>query len=149
MTSFLPGWNQSSAICIKKLGIPVILDTLKALHQKGATILTTNYDDLLEKSCGLPPIGRSNKDEVLGFKRGGIDGVFHVHGSYHNPHEVVLDTKDYYEVAHSDEVQSILKNFLEFKTILFVGCGSGLEDPNFNVLLKWASEEQKNIPNRH
>src|SRR3989440_8419920 len=30
---------------------PAILDTLKALHQKGATILTTNYDDLLEKSC--------------------------------------------------------------------------------------------------
>jgi len=128
---------------------PAILDTLKALHQKGATILTTNYDDLLEKSCGLPPIGRSNKDEILRFKRGDLDGVFHVHGSYHNPHEVVLDTTDYYQVAHSDEVQSILKNFLEFKTILFVGCGSGLEDPNFNALLKWASEEQKNIPNRH
>jgi len=128
---------------------PAILDTLKALHQKGATILTTNYDDLLEKSCGLPPIGRSNKDEILRFKRGDLDGVFHVHGSYHNPHEVVLDTTDYYQVAHSDEVQSILKNFLEFKTILFVGCGSGLEDPNFNALLKWASEEQQNIPNRH
>ena len=128
---------------------PAILDTLKALHQKGATILTTNYDDLLEKSCGLPPIGRSNKDEILRFKRGDLDGVFHVHGSYHNPHEVVLDTTDYYQVAHSDDVQSILKNFLEFKTILFVGCGSGLEDPNFNALLKWASEEQKNIPNRH
>jgi SIR2-like domain len=56
---------------------------------------------------------------------------------------VVLDTTDYYEVAHSDEVQSILKNFLEFKTILFVGCGSGLEDPNFNVLLKWARRAEE------
>jgi hypothetical protein len=104
---------------------PAVLKTLKALHQKGATILTTNYDDLLEKSCNLPRIGRSNKDEILRFKRGDLDGVFHVHGSYHDPQEVVLDTTDYYEVAHSDEVQSILKNFLEFKTILFVGCGSG------------------------
>ena len=128
---------------------PAILKTLKALHQNGATILTTNYDDLLEKSCGLPSIGRSNKDDILRFKRGDLDGVFHVHGSYHDLHEVVLDTTDYYKVTHSDEVQSILKNFLEFKTILFVGCGSGLEDPNFNALLKWASEEQKNIPNRH
>ena len=128
---------------------PAILDTLKTLHQKGATILTTNYDDLLEQSCGLPRIGRSNKDEILKFKRGDLDGVFHVHGSYHDPHEVVLDTTDYYEVTHSDEVQSILKNYLEFKTILFVGCGSGLEDPNFNALLKWASEQQANIPNRH
>ena len=145
-----PTWLESvfDNLC-QEVRHPAILDTLKSLHQKGATLLTTNYDDLLEKSCGLPPIGRSNKDEILRFKRGDLDGVFHVHGSYHNPHEVVLDTTDYYQVAHSDEVQSILKNFLEFKTILFVGCGSGLEDPNFNALLKWASEEQKNIPNRH
>jgi hypothetical protein len=50
---------------------------------------------------------------------------------------------------HSDEVQNVLKTFLEYKTILFVGCGSGLEDPNFDALLKWASERHKNIPNRH
>ena len=47
------------------------------------------------------------------------------------------------------EAQDVLKTFLEYNTILFVGCGSGLEDPNFDVLLKWASERQKNIPNRH
>jgi hypothetical protein len=43
----------------------------------------------------------------------------------------------------------VLKTFLEYKTILFIGCGSGLEDPNFDALLKWASERQENIPNRH
>src|SRR5271155_5197369 len=128
---------------------PAILETLKALHQKGATILTTNYDDLLEKSCGLPRIGRSNMDDILKFKRGDLDGVFHVHGSYQDPHEVVLDSVNYYQVMQSDEVQNILKTFLEFKTVLFVGCGSGLEDPNFDALLRWASEQQKNISNRH
>jgi hypothetical protein len=128
---------------------PAILEVLKVLHEKGATLLTTNYDDLLEKYCHLHRIGRSNQDEILKFKRGDLDGVFHVHGSYHDPHEVVLDTKDYYEVTHSDEVQNVLKTFLEFKTMLFVGCGSGLEDPNFDALLKWASERQKNISERH
>jgi hypothetical protein len=78
-----------------------------------------------------------------------LDGIFHVHGSYHNPGEVVLDTTDYYQVRHSDEVQNVLRTFLEYKTILFIGCGSGLEDPNFDALLKWASERQENIPNRH
>jgi hypothetical protein len=76
----------------------------------------------------------------LRFRRGDLDGVFHVHGSYRDPHELVLDTTDYYEVTNSDEVQRVLKNFLEFNTILFVGRGSGLEDPNFNALLRWASE---------
>jgi hypothetical protein len=43
----------------------------------------------------------------------------------------------------------MLKTFLQYKTILFVGCGSGLEDPNFDTLLRWASERHKNLPHRH
>ena len=78
-----------------------------------------------------------------------LDGVFHVHGCYHDPHEVVLDGMDYYAITQSDEVQNLLKTSLEFHTILFVGCGSGLEDPNFDALLKRASEHQENISNRH
>jgi NAD-dependent SIR2 family protein deacetylase len=128
---------------------PAIFEALKALHNEGATLLTTNYDDLLETSCSLDRIGRSNMDDILKFKRGELDGVFHVHGSYHDPQEVVLDTTDYYRVANADEVQNVLKTFLEYKTILFIGCGSGLEDPNFSGLLKWAGERQSNVPNRH
>jgi hypothetical protein len=52
-------------------------------------------------------------------------------------------------VKNSDIVQDILRAFLQDRTILFVGCGSGLEDPNFDALLKWASELHRNIPNRH
>jgi hypothetical protein len=61
----------------------------------------------------------------------------------------VLDAMDYYAITQSDEVQNLLKTSLEFHTILFVGCGSALEDPNFGGLLKWANERQENIPNRH
>ena len=128
---------------------PALIDVLKALHERGTTLLTTNYDDILEKYCGLQRIGRSNQDDVLRFQGGDLNGVFHIHGSYHDPHEVVLDTTDYYEVKYSDEVQDVLKTFLQCKTILFIGCGSGLEDPNFDALLRWASERHKNIPHRH
>ncbi|KAH9203143.1 SIR2-like domain-containing protein [Leptodontidium sp. 2 PMI_412] len=128
---------------------PDLLDMLKALHERGATLLTTNYDDVLERHCRLQRVGRSNQDDISKFQRGDLDGIFHIHGSYHDAHEVVLDTTDYYEVKHSDGVQDVLKTFLQYKTILFVGCGSGLEDPNFDALLRWASERHKNIPHRH
>lgn len=128
---------------------PAILEVLKAFSEEGVTLLTTNYDDLLEKKCNLQHIGRSDRDKILKFKCGDLGGVFHVHGSYHDPHEVVLDTTDYYKVTQSDEVQNLLKTYLEYKTILFVGCGSGLEDPNFSALLKWAGDRHENIPNRH
>jgi hypothetical protein len=128
---------------------PALLEILKALHERGATLLTTNYDDVLEKFCGLQRISRSNQDDILRFQRGDLSAVFHIHGSYHDAHEVVLDTTDYYEVKHSNEVQDILKTFLQYKTVLFIGCGSGLEDPNFDALLRWATERYKNIPHRH
>jgi hypothetical protein len=144
--NFLLGWKRSLAIFT--LGIP-LSSGLKALKEKGATLLTTNYDDLLEKFCNLHRIGRSNQGDILKFKRGDLDGVFHVHGSYHDPDEVVLDRTGYDQIRNSEEVQNILKTFLEYYTILFVGCGSGLEDPNFDGLLKWASERQEKLPNRH
>jgi hypothetical protein len=128
---------------------PALLDVIKALHDRGATLLTTNYDDILEKHCGIPRVGRLDKNEILRFRGGDVRGVFHIHGSYHNSEEVVLDTTNYYEVMHSDDVQDLLRAYLQDKTILSIGCGSGLEDPNFSALLKWASERHKNLPHRH
>ena len=108
----LPTWLDSMFGSLsEEVRHPAILEVLKALHDKGATLLPTNYDDVLEKFCGLRCIGRSNRDDVQKFKRGDLDGVFHIHGSYHDPPEVVLDTTDYYQVTHSDEVQAVLKNF--------------------------------------
>jgi len=145
-----PTWLESVFGSLsQEIRHPDLLDVLKALHERGATLLTTNYDDVLDKHCGLQHIGRSNQDDVSRFQRGDLNGVFHIHGSFYNAHEVVLNTTDYYKVKQSDEVQDVLKTFLQYKTILFIGCGSGLEDPNFDALLRWASERHKNIPHRH
>jgi hypothetical protein len=145
-----PTWLQSVFGSLdQNVRHPAILEALKKLHDNGAILLTTNYDDILEKYCGLRHIGRSKIEDIVKFRRGDLGGVFHVHGSYHDPQEVVLDTTGYYQIKESDEVQNMLKAFLDDKTILFVGCGSGLEDPNFDGLLKWAAERQKNIPNIH
>jgi hypothetical protein len=76
-------------------------------------------------------------------------GVLHLHGSYREPEEVVLGTIDYFAVKQSAEVQSYLQSLLDDKTILFVGCGRGLEDPNFHALLKWAGGRHKNMANIH
>jgi hypothetical protein len=145
-----PTWLQSVFNSLDQdVRHPAILEALKKLHYNGAILLTTNYDDILEKYCGLRHIGRSKIEDIVKFRRGDLNGIFHVHGSYHDPQEVVLDTTGYYQIRESDEVQNMLKAFLDDKIILFIGCGSGLEDPNFDGLLKWAAERQKNIPNIH
>jgi hypothetical protein len=88
-----PTWLESVFSSLyQEVNHPAILEVLKALHAKGGTLLTTNYDDLLEKFCGLLRIGRSDKDDVLKFKRGDLEGV---HWSYHDPHEIILDSTGY------------------------------------------------------
>jgi SIR2-like domain len=126
---------------------PALLEVLRESHKQGAVLLTTSYDDVLEKYCGLERIGRSNRDDIMRFRRGDLDGVFHLHVSYHDRDEVVLDTTDYYQATHSDGVQNMLRASLDDKTILVVGHWSGLED--MDGLLEWFSERQKNLPNRH
>ena len=55
---------------------------------------------VLEESWGLRRISWSNRDDVQKFKRGDLDGVFHIHESYHDAHEVSLNMTDYYQVTH-------------------------------------------------
>jgi len=126
-----------------------IYTALGTLQKQGATLLTTNYDHLLEHFCTLESIGRSNTRHLLEFRSGMRKGVLHLHGSYREPEEVVLDKTDYVAVKQSTELQSYLQNLLDEKIILFVGCGGGLEDPNFHGLLKWARERHQGMPNKH
>ncbi|KAF1809572.1 hypothetical protein P152DRAFT_461257 [Eremomyces bilateralis CBS 781.70] len=126
-----------------------LLDVLKSLHERGAMLLTTNYDDLFEEGyCELRRISRSNHDDLLKFQSGELRGILHVHGSYHDPADVIIDATDYENVQSSD-IKTVLRTLWNTYTILFVGCGSGLEDPNFGALLQWACDDQKNISNRH
>lgn len=145
-----PTWLQSvfgSLHC--DVTHPEVFKPLQQFHRKGARLMTTNYDELLEYYCNLQRVRRSIPDDVRKYEQGTLNGVFHIHGSFQDPKEVVLDPVDYYQVKTSDDVQNLLKTYLGHKTILFIGCGSGLNDPNFTELLKWASNRAENIPNDH
>jgi hypothetical protein len=97
----------------------------------------------------LRRIDRSNQNNILKFKNEDLDGIFYIYNSYHDPDEIVLNMTNYYDIRYSSEIQNILKIFLEYNIILFINYRSELEDPNFDILLKWANERQKNISNRY
>jgi hypothetical protein len=104
---------------------PDILQILGTAHGKGAKLLTTNFDELLEHSCELQRVRPSIPDDVRKYEQGMLEGVFHIHGSFQGPNDVVLNPVDYYKVKASEDVQSLLQTFVAHFTILFVGCGSG------------------------
>ena len=123
--------------------------TLEALKGLGCRLATTNYDHLLSEVTGLPPISWDDAFEVEAWLRGEEPGIPHLHGQYKRPASVILGAKSYWEIGKNDRAQTVQRALQMNYTLVFVGCGAGLEDPNVGAMLDWATENLKGTGARH
>jgi hypothetical protein len=125
--------------------------TVLALEQLGVRIATTNYDGLIEAaSRGLKsPITWRQGVRVTAYFRVSTPEVLHLHGHYLDPESVVLGDDSYERVCRDGNTQDALRMALRFKTFVFVGCGRGLNDPNFGGLLRWARTTLEGVQHEH
>lgn len=114
-----------------------ILSALKAL---GAVIATTNYDNLIEEITGLPAITWQDGTRVERVLRGDEQAILHLHGHYQAPESVILGIRSYDQILGNEHAQTMQRAIASLKTLLFVGCGDGLHDPNFGALLQWTGK---------
>ncbi len=112
-------------------------EILEALRDIGVIIATTNYDDLIEKVTGLPAVTWMDGARVERVLRGDERAVLHLHGYWQRPESVILGIRSYEQVLGSEHAQAMLRALATMRTMLFIGCGDGLHDPNFGALLKW------------
>jgi len=124
---------------------PAVIDALRSLE---APIMTTNYDDLIESHIGLREAIWSDPRQVISFAQGRSDVVLHMHGHFRFSESVVLGIRSYEDVLRDATAQITLRASMTLKTLLFVGYGSGLQDPNFGALLKWGATILEAAPNR-
>jgi tetratricopeptide (TPR) repeat protein len=115
-------------------------EVIQALSDLGAILATTNYDNLIEEVTGLPPITWKDSARVERVLRGDEKGVLHLHGYWQNPQSVILGIRSYEQVLGDDHAQTLQRAVAALKSILFVGCGEGLSDPNFGSLLEWTGK---------
>ena len=123
-----------------------VLDALSALD---IPIATTNYDHLIEHTTGLRPVTWRDKRRAESVVRGRSEGVLHLHGSWEEPESVVLGIRSYDDLARNEFAQSMLRALRTMKTLIFIGFGSGLRDPTFAGLLKWAGRIFAESETRH
>jgi hypothetical protein len=118
-------------------------------------IATTNYDDLLERRDGATAeqwdfTTQNDQHEVLGILEGKmLTRVLHIHGHCRRPETVVLGVRDYERHVTSGFVDAFQRYALMRRTVVFVGFGAGLEDPNFSLLLHWYGETLEKTTQRH
>ncbi|WP_162260236.1 NB-ARC domain-containing protein [Terrabacter sp. Root181] len=108
---------------------------IHALDALGGMLVTTNYDDLIERV--------SSRQRVFTWKQvpdvrqtflDGTPSVLHLHGHFAQPDTVVLGPKSYDRLL-ADKSVRLLRNALAYgKLLVFVGFGAGISDPNFGDL---------------
>ena len=129
-------WLQSSVGALKIVDDSV----LAAIAALGLPIATTNYDRLLETITSQPAVNWTQSHKVQPILRGDEKGIIHLHGDWDDPKSVVLGHRTYAAVERDPHAQAILREIFSSRTVLLVGFGGGLSDPNFGPLLKWVAE---------
>jgi hypothetical protein len=126
-------WLRESvgSLEVKKPGL------IEALAGLKVPIATTNYDHLIEKVTGLSAVTWRQSAKVERVLRGAEPAVVHLHGDYEQPESVVLGIRSYDQVLGDEHLQTMLRALRSLRTLIFVGCGDGLSDPNFGTFLQW------------
>jgi len=125
---------------------------IKALAVLGTPLVTTNYDELIEKVTQLKHVTWKDPRNVSRVVRGQDRRVLHLHGYWDEPESVVLGIRSYEAVKNSTHTQAVMKAFGTTKSFVFVGCGEeGLADPNWGSFLSWltAIETDAGVEHRH
>ena len=84
--------------------------------------------------------------EVL---RGDEQAILHLHGFWQEPGSVVLGVRSYEQLLGAEHAQAMQQAMTAMGTLLFVGFGAGLADPNFAALRAWMAWLFKGSEYRH
>jgi SIR2-like protein len=122
---------------------------IRALGALGVPLVTTNYDHLMEQVLGREAVSWRNEAAVDRILRGDSDAILHLHGHYSEPESVVLGLWEYAGLVDNEHTQAVLRALGMAKSLLFVGFGAGLRDPNFGQFLRWSRKVSATMPYRH
>jgi SIR2-like domain len=81
--------------------------------------------------------------------RGDYEAILHLHGHWQDSESVVLGIRSYEAVVGTIHAEAMRRALASTRTLVFVGCGSGLDDPNFGALRQWLAGVFASSPYRH
>lgn len=120
-----------------KVANPALPNAIAALHKAGAVLATTNYDDLLKPATGLPPITWLEPDKIQEVLRRERDAIIHLHGHWDSTPSLVFGQRSYDATLRAQHAQALQTALTQFRSLVFIGSGDGLHDPNIGRLLEW------------
>jgi hypothetical protein len=120
-----------------------------SLSNVGCPILTTNYDSLIEQATDRPSATWQNVTEIQKVLANNSSSVGHLHGLWSEPASVILSDADYARLLGSPAAQELQRAASAIKSLVYVGVGAGLTDPNFSRLIDWHRQMFSSSQLRH
>jgi len=143
----IKGHNKNSLIRILKKHFIDYVPTSTTYHDKLATIphfktiITTNYDKLIENAYGHKGQLLLEPKHVPYLEQNKMN-IFKVHGDLSEPDSIILTRTDYnnfFKNGYENDVYwNVIKERISTKNVLFIGYN--LEDPNVSVIFDRISD---------
>lgn len=105
----------------------------------GLPILTTNYDDVLERLTGRSTATYRQIDRFQSELAKPGEWIIHLHGHWRTPDDVVFGYKSYATAIGDPASQAMIHGLGATRQLVLVGFGSGIADPNFTAFGTWLS----------
>ena len=124
---------------------------LRTIFRTGDLITTTNYDLLIEESVNARYASYSTPADILSVIRGDSQNkVIHLHGVYDKDggiDDIIADGPQYKDILANSGAQFI-QNLISTHTIVIVGCGGTVDDPNLSGFMNFVVEKlgMKSVP---
>lgn len=127
-----------------------LADSFRSINRVGDFIATTNYDLLLERATGLGSFSYTQPGDILSSLQGDKEReIIHIHGLYdfsRGVDEIIADSDQYNSILVNEGAQFI-QNLLSTTTVIIIGCGSTVDDPNLSRFLSFANSKLNiNVP---
>ncbi|MCA9656302.1 MAG: SIR2 family protein [Myxococcales bacterium] len=94
---------------------------------------------MLEQATGLRAVTWKDRAEFERVLAGDSPGILHLHGHFQQPESIVLGRSSYADVVGDEHARTMLAAMRTLRTLVFVGHGAGLGDPNWKSLLDWSA----------
>lgn len=121
-----------------------LASSFQSINRAGDFIATTNYDLLIEKATGLDNFSFTQPGNILASLKGDVERkIIHLHGLYdfnRGVDEIIADSGQYDSIVANEGAQFI-QNLLSTNTVIIVGCGATVDDPNLSRFLSFANKQ--------
>ncbi|MDR1208151.1 MAG: SIR2 family protein [Holosporales bacterium] len=112
---------------------------IKIIKSLDTPIITTNYDTLIESAIGVPsqtwkyPLFQQCMKDIK-------YGVGHIHGVWTDSDSIIFNSSSYDTITANTMMQTLERSISLSHTLLLIGVGDGLGDPNVGGLLNFLNQ---------